>query len=218
MRSLFIPSPGNSLVGVDLSGLELRCLAHYMEDKTYTSILLNGDIHAHNMKAWEVGDRDLGKRLTYACLYGGGDALLGDILGGGQLDGKRARKRFLANLPALAKLIKNVQKVVKGRGWLRSLDGRPTYSPDHAALNSLLQSAGAIIAKEWVSLLSAKLPEGALLVAMVHDEVQLDCHPSVAEQVGELCVEAAGQAGRNLSMKLPITAGYQIGRSWAETH
>ena len=218
MRGLFVPSKGNVLVGIDLSGLELRCLAHYMDDKDYTSVLLNGDIHTHNMKAWEVEDRDLGKRLTYACLYGGGDALLGDITGGGQTEGKRARKRFLANLPALARLIKDAQKVVKTRGWLRSLDGRPTYSPDYAALNSLLQSAGAIIAKEWVGLLSTRLPEEALLVAMVHDEVQIDCPPALAEEVGTLCVEAAEEAGRNLNMKLPITAEFQVGNSWANTH
>lgn len=219
MRSLFRVPDGNwSLVGVDLSGLELRCLAHYMEDDEYTKTLLEGDIHTYNMKAWEVGDRNLGKRLSYATLYGGGDALLGDILGGTQKDGKAARRRFLKNLPALAKLIKDTQQVVKSRGWLKSLDGRPTYSPDYAALNSLLQSAGAIIAKEWVGLLSSKLPGEARLVAMVHDEVQIECPSSIAKEVGGICEDAAVQAGVTLNMKLPITAGYSVGKTWAETH
>lgn len=219
MRSLFTVPGGRVLVGCDLSGLELRCLAHYMADKKYTETLLDGDIHTYNMKAWGIDDRSLGKRLTYACLYGGGDALLGDILGGGQKEGAAARKRFLKNLPALDRLIANAKRVAKKRGWLKSLDGRPTFTPEHAALNSLLQSAGAILAKEWVILLDGELDAcGAKLVAMVHDEVQLEVPKEHAESIGQLCVEAAARAGRRLGLSVPLDAEYRIGRNWSETH
>lgn len=219
MRALFIARPGTVLLGCDLSGLELRCLAHYMADKKYTEVLLDGDIHTHNMVAWGVKDRSLGKRLTYACLYGGGDALLGDILGGDQRAGTAARKRFLKNLPALDKLIKNAKTVAKKRGWLKSLDGRPTFTPEHAALNSLLQSAGAILAKEWVTRVDRLLDRyNARIVAMVHDEVQIECCPENAEEIGSLVVEAAASAGRSLKLSLPMAAEYSIGQNWAETH
>ena len=219
MRGLFCAAPGKVLLGCDLSGLELRCLAHYMADEKYTEVLLEGDIHTHNMKAWGVTDRSLGKRLTYACLYGGGDALLGDILGGDQRKGTAARKRFLKNLPALDRLIKNAKSVARKRGWLKSLDGRPTFTPEHAALNSLLQSAGAILAKEWVIRVDRVLSKyDARLVAMVHDEVQIECLPEHAKEIGSLVVEAAAAAGRSLGLKLPMAAEYSIGQNWAQTH
>jgi len=219
MRALFTVPGGKVLVGCDLSGLELRCLAHYMADKKYTETLLEGDIHTYNMKAWGIDDRALGKRLTYACLYGGGDALLGDILGGGQKEGAAARKRFLKNLPALDRLISNAKRVAKKRGWLKSLDGRPTFTPEHAALNSLLQSAGAILAKEWVSIIDGSLDSrGAKLVAMVHDEVQIEVPEEHAESIGQLCVEAAARAGQSLGLTVPLDAEYTIGCNWSETH
>jgi DNA polymerase-1 len=44
-----------------------------------------------------------------------------------------------------------VKKKTKEHGYLVLLDGRRTYvRHEHAALNSLLQSAGAIICKRWI--------------------------------------------------------------------
>jgi DNA polymerase-1 len=51
MRGLFTVPDDKVIVGADLSGLELRCLAHYMKDPGYTEEILSGDIHTANQKA-----------------------------------------------------------------------------------------------------------------------------------------------------------------------
>ena len=62
------------LVGVDASGLELRCLAHYMNDPEYTNIVLTGDVHTANQQAAGLRTRDQAKTYIYAFLYGAGPA------------------------------------------------------------------------------------------------------------------------------------------------
>lgn len=63
-RSLFTVPPGKKLVGIDASGLEVRCLAHYMAryDKgAYVKVVLTGDIHTVNQKAAGIDTRDNAK-------------------------------------------------------------------------------------------------------------------------------------------------------------
>jgi DNA polymerase-1 len=63
-RALFRASPGTVLVGTDLSGLELRCLAHYMskwDGGAYGELLLSGDIHTYNQQLAELPTRDNAK-------------------------------------------------------------------------------------------------------------------------------------------------------------
>ena len=70
-RALFKPKPGWKLVGCDASGLELRCLAHYMaryDNGKYGKVILEGDIHTENQKAAELPERSQAKRFIYAFL------------------------------------------------------------------------------------------------------------------------------------------------------
>ena len=92
-RELFTVPPGYVPVGADLSGLELRCLAHFMNDGgKFAKELLEGDIHTANMAAFGVADRDQAKRLAYATLYGAGVSKLGEIVGGtGRFEGARGK-------------------------------------------------------------------------------------------------------------------------------
>ena len=66
------------MVGADLSGIELRMLAHYLarfDGGRYADILLNGDIHQVN--ADKIGISRKVKTVTYAFLYGAGDEKIG---------------------------------------------------------------------------------------------------------------------------------------------
>ena len=67
------------MVGADLSGIELRMLAHYLaryDEGRYADILLDDDIHQVN--ADKIGiSRKLVKTVTYAFLYGAGDEKIG---------------------------------------------------------------------------------------------------------------------------------------------
>jgi hypothetical protein len=91
MRGLFTVPDDKVIVGADLSGLELRCLAHYMKDDNYTEEILSGDIHTANQKAAGLATRDESKRFIYAYLYGGGDNLIGNICGGGKELGQESK-------------------------------------------------------------------------------------------------------------------------------
>ena len=119
-----------------------------------------------------------------------------------------------------------VKEKVRVFSRLKGLDGRPIHiSTEHAGLNYLLQSAGAIISKRWC-VISTELLDNAGLIygrdytrcAYVHDEQQMSCLPSVSDQVAELVVRSAPLAGQYYNFRVPITASSECGMSWADTH
>jgi DNA polymerase-1 len=152
-RELWVVPEGKKLVGVDASGLELRMLAHYMNDEKYTEEILNGDIHTANQMAAGLQSRDTAKTFIYAYLYGAGDSKIGSIVGGSSKAGANLKAKFLDNTPSLKVLRRRVDSQ-SSKGWLRGLDGRRLIVRSaHAGLNVLFQSAGAIIMKQALILL-----------------------------------------------------------------
>jgi DNA polymerase I-like protein with 3'-5' exonuclease and polymerase domains len=225
-RSLFTASKHKVLVGVDVSGLELRMLAHFMakyDDGAYGKEVVEGDVHTVNMNAAGLESRNDSKRFIYAFLYGAGDAKIGQVVGKGPKHGKRLKQRFLERTPALARLISAVQHAA-GRGYLVGLDGRRlTVRSVHSSLNLLLQSAGALICKQWMVEVDQMITEmqwtdKVQQVAWVHDECQFDCDPDIAEEFGKKVVECITKAGVFFEIKIPLSGEYKIGNNWAETH
>ncbi len=227
-RSLFIPRPGYVLVGCDASGLELRCLAHYMakyDGGAYAKELLTGDIHTANQRAAGLETRNQAKTFIYAYLYGAGDEKIGSIVGKGSAAGKALKASFLAKTPALKRLREDVSAASK-RGYLIGLDGRriPVRS-EHSALNTLLQSAGALIMKgATVALFNDLTATGWefgkdwALVAHVHDEYQLEVRPELSEDCGKRACAAMARSGEDFGFRCPIAGEYRVGASWAGTH
>ena len=226
-RGLFSVPVGKSLVGADLSGLELRCLAHYIgqyDHGTYAKQLLEGDIHTTNQEAAGLNDRAQAKRFIYAFLYGAGAEKIGEVVGGSKKEGAMLKKRFLAKTPALKKLITNVTAYAEKHGYVPGLDGRllKIRSP-HAALNTLLQSAGALISKQAIILFKQLLTDKgyqdkAHLVAWVHDEIQVETDKEIADEVGTLAVQSFEMAGKHFKFRCPITGEFKVGSNWSETH
>lgn len=224
-RSLFGPSKGRVQVGIDVSGLELRMLAHFMakHDKgAYAKEVVEGDVHTINQKAAGLETRNQAKTFIYAFLYGAGPEKIGSIVGKGAAHGRTLKQRFLKRTPALAKLIEGVKRA-SGRGYLVGLDGRRlTIRSAHAALNTLLQSAGALVCKRWMVELDLAMPDDwrgrVQQLAWVHDELQFECDPEIAEDLGKLAVECITRAGNYFNIRVPLTGEYKIGRNWAETH
>jgi len=218
MRSLFTVRPNKVLVGADLAGLELRCLAHYMCDTAYTQEILTGDIHTKNQESAGLGTRGEAKRFIYAYLYGGGDDLIGSIVGGAAKEGRKIKADFLANTPSLAKLRKQIE-IASNKGWIKALDGRHIQTrSSHSALNFLLQSAGAIIAKRaWVIFHNkCTLPYNQL--GVIHDEIQLECDAEHADAIGAQVVEAMKETTEYYNLRCPMDGEYSIGGSWNDTH
>ena len=220
-RALWIVPEGRKLVGVDASGLELRMLAHYMNDKEYTNEILNGDVHTANQINAGLSTRAQAKTFIYAFLYGAGDAKIGSIVDGGQRLGAKLRQRFLDNTPALAELRERVA-IAAQRGYLRGLDGRCLHiRSEHSALNTLLQSAGAVVMKKALAIFSQYAPKWNLdykLLGSIHDEYQIEARADHADKVGYLMVESIKAAGIAFEMNCPLDGEYKIGNNWAQTH
>lgn len=220
-RELFTVEDGYKLVGMDASGLELRMLAHYMNDEDYTNEVINGDIHTANQRAANLESRDKAKTFIYAFLYGAGDGKIGQVVGGTAKDGKRLKQNFLKNTPALKKLRTRVTSLADS-GSLIGLDGRLLHvRSSHAALNTLLQSAGAIVMKRAVVLLdhfSQVYKIDYKLVGQIHDEVQVEVAENQAQFFGDLAVNCVRRAGKDFKLNCPLDGDYKIGTTWRETH
>ena len=218
-RSCWIVPDKYKLVGIDASGLELRMLAHYMNDEGYTNEIINGDIHTANQKLAGLESRDQAKTFIYALIYGAGDERLGSVAKGSKRTGKKLRESFIANLPSY-KHLKNRVAREAAKGKIKGLDGRMLMIRNqHSALNTLLQSAGSIAMKQALVVFSDLINNlDADVVANVHDEWQVEVHKDHAQMVGELGVQAIQTAGIQLNLNCPLDGEFKIGNNWRDTH
>jgi DNA polymerase I-like protein with 3'-5' exonuclease and polymerase domains len=221
-RELWTVEKGNKLVGIDASGLELRMLAHYMNDNVYTHEVVSGDIHTTNQTAAGLQTRNQAKTFIYAFLYGAGSAKIGTVVGGSAKEGQKLIDSFLRNTPKLKALREKVARIYAQKGRLQGLDGRQLLvRSEHSALNTLLQGAGAIVMKQALVLFDRKLKQIKMpykFVANVHDEWQIEVPETFAEQVGRLGVQSIEEAGKVLEMRCPLTGEFKYGNNWKETH
>ena len=220
-RACWIVDEGNVLLGVDASGLELRMLAHYMDDETYIKEILDGDINTANQKAAKLKSRNQAKTFIYALMYGAGDEKLGKVVEGNTSDGRRAREYFFDNNPAFKSLRDRVTRAA-GKKFLKGLDGRKLFiRNNHAALNTLLQGAGAIVMKKALEILSKRLHLSSTahkFVANIHDEWQIEVSECRANKVGQMAVESIIEAGKFYDLRCPLDGEYKVGSNWSETH
>jgi DNA polymerase I-like protein with 3'-5' exonuclease and polymerase domains len=221
-------------VGADASGLELRMLGHYLaffDGGRFADIVVNGDIHQINADAVGVSRKAV-KSITYCFIYGGGDEKLGTTtdprLKGDKAKrlGKEIRRKFTEAIPGLQSLLSAVAEKAKG-DVLRGLDGRliRLQGKKHAALNYLLQSAGAIVCKSWVVETHKCLAEEGLILGVdyqplgfIHDEQQLAVSPPHVENVEIILTHTMPIVGENLGLKVPLAAEAKHGSSWADCH
>ena len=209
------------LLGSDASSLELRMLAHYLNDKDFTREVVEGDVHTANQRAAGLPTRDNAKTFIYAFIYGAGAAKIGQIVNGTARDGQKLIDNFLNNMPALKTLRHKVDKLAS-RGYILGLDGRILrVRQAHAAMNLLLQGAGAIVCKEWLKFITIEATKRKLdykLVASIHDEYQFEVHKEHAEELGGVTATAMKLTEQSLKVRCPLDSEYKLGKSWAETH
>ncbi len=228
-RELFTASPGMVMVGSDLSGIELRMLAHYLgryDGGRYADILLNGDIHQVNADKIGITRRQV-KTVTYAFLYGAGNEKLG-MSYDNSLQPKEAKKKgseireaFVSAIEGLSELLGAVA-AKSANGFLLACDGRRVLvdSP-HKGLNYLLQCSAGIVAKRWMleaHELFAKYNVHTHQLAFVHDELQFECKPQQIIQMRYGLELAAKLAGEYYQLRCPIACECKHGQTWADVH
>ncbi len=228
-RKLFTASPGKTMVGADLSGIELRMLAHYLaryDQGRYTKILLTGDIHTENSNRIGVSRRAV-KTITYAFLYGCGNRKLGLTYDKQLSDdaatkkGKELREAYVDAIPGLKELLAAVHKA-STRGYVYGLDNRRILVDSrHKSLNYLIQGSSAIIAKRWMVLANVHSQQMSLRcnqLAFIHDELQYESSPKHVDDLKSLLVLTAAQAGEYYNLRTPIAAEAKSGATWADVH
>lgn len=227
-RELFYAGKGRVQVGADASGLELRCLGHYLapfDGGKFAKEVVEGDIHTALAEIYGT-DRKSGKGVTYCLIYGGGDMKLGLTAGASKrhasAKGKEIRKRIMEGLDGFAELSKAVQSRAEG-DVLRGLDGRPIrlQGKRHAALNYLLQSCGAVICKQWLIRSYGLMQEAGIdftPLAFVHDELQVSVPPDQATMAGELTLMAMKDVQQTVNFRCALDAEFKSGNSWAACH
>lgn len=241
MRSFWDTEKNNWLVGVDADGIQLRILAHYMDDPTFTESLINGrkedGTDAHSLNRLALGevckDRDTAKTFIYAWLLGAGKGKVAEILGCGPREAKNATANFIRSYPGLHRLKEEIIPRDAARGYFQGLDGRYILcDSEHHMLAGYLQAGEAIVMKHacrlWTNRLRKEFPNVSWwLVNFVHDEWQTEVKGSYeeAELVAKIQAESITQAGINLGVKCPLAGSWlnshgkpAIGRNWSETH
>ena len=228
-RKLFKASPGQVMVGADLSGIELRMLADSLfkyDEGRYADILLNGDIHQVNADKIGISRREC-KTVQYAFLYGAGDIKIGQSFDSSLNDraakskGKEIREAFVSAIDGLAELLKAIKEEASS-GRIQSIDGRYILvdSP-HKALNYRLQSGAGVVAKRWLVINQHNIKQLGLCasqLAFIHDEIQFECNPDHATDLSASLVLSSAEAGEYYKLRVPITAEAKIGDNWAEVH
>ena len=228
MRALWTVPTGYKLVGTDLAGAELRLLAHamaYWDDGRFARMCEDGDPHQENADKLGIS-RPQAKVVQFALIYGGGDQMLGEAVGGSRRDGAEIRYRFYRAHPAFQKLLETMQQRAKDNGFLRGLDARKLYPrSQHSVLNLWIQNATVTVAKKAALLHCHMLnQEGVVqqldfhLLAHLHDEWQIEVVENHAETVAELAPMAIRAAGQAYKLNVRLDGDTSIGSNWAETH
>lgn len=235
-RELFKVPPGFKLVGADAAGLEARCKAHYMfywDGGEFVKIILEGDkdkgTDIHSLNATSLGlSRNDAKTWYYAFMYGSGNAKLGKIAGKDSDYGMRMKEMFFSRFPALKILIDAVTQQAEQRGYLKGIDGRKLFIRSaHKCLNTLLQSAGAVIMKKALIILEGKLKKLGYIYdvdyfycANVHDEFQIAVKDAddLPDTIGKLAVASIREAGEHFKFNCQLDGEFKVGNNWAETH
>lgn len=211
------------LVGVDAKGIQLRVLAHYLNNKEFTDAVLSGDPHSYNQRVGGLATRALAKTFIYAFLLGAGDAKIGEIIGGSSRDGRDLKSRFIGNFPGLKQLLDRLEREISRTGRIRLCDGTPLLvTAPHTRLGYLLQGDESRIMKKAAILTAADIARRKLDVIKVgdiHDEWQNDTALAAVDEFRlDVLPRAFADSGRFFQYLLPIDCDSKVGLTWAETH
>ena len=214
------------LVGTDAKGLELRCLAHFLDNEKYTKEVVEGDIHTVHQKLAELPTRDHAKTFIYAFLYGAGPYRIGQVIGRDYLEGRKLIETFLKRMPDSLTILKEKleDSANKDKSIVLPLDFRRLQvkpEREYAVLNTLIQGSGAVVCKQWLVdmiLGIQRLGLDAKLVVSVHDEYRFEGAKPDVKRFCSLTKEAIYKTEKTLEMRCALDCDYKVGKTWADTH
>jgi DNA polymerase I len=228
-RSLFYSPASMVMCGIDFSSLELRVLGHYLhyyDNGDFSQKLLEDDIHTTNQKVCGLSSRSQAKTYIYAYIYGSGISKQSEILGVSIEEAKQIKIKFEKALPALKSLTDAVKGKYRRCGWLKGLDGRKLMCrAEFSALNTLIQSAGALLVKQGTIILNEELDKAKFIwgndyamVLHIHDELQFYVKQNRIDEFKTIAKNIFKQTQLHFNFRTPLDGEIKVGRNWSDTH
>lgn len=240
IRQAFIPEPGNALLAIDYSQIELRLMAHFSGDKRLVEAFQNG-LDIHQATAAEVFDTPLdqveneqrraAKAINFGLIYGMSAFGLARQLGIPRSDAAEYIERFFGRYPGVKRFMDGTREAARTRGYVETLYGRRLYLPnitsrnaplrqyaERTAINAPLQGTAADLIKyamvDIQTWLDAQAPE-ILMIMQVHDELVFEGPESLLEKRAP---EIAARMCGIRKLKVPLVADFGLGDNWDSTH
>jgi DNA polymerase I-like protein with 3'-5' exonuclease and polymerase domains len=217
------------MCGIDFSGLELRVLSHYLynfDSGAFQKKLLEDDIHTANQQALGLSSRSQAKTFIYAYIYGAGNKRIAEIIGTSDNEAKRIREKFEEILPALKLLNQSARNKFKNVGYIKGLDGRKLLCrAEYSTLNTLIQSAGALLVKQGTIILNDNLVRNGFvwgkdyaMVLHIHDEMQFYVNKEKLEHFKSIASLTFELTQKHFNFRCPLAGEIKVGSNWSETH
>ena len=236
IRACFVAEPGNVLISVDYSQVELRVLAHIAGENVLKDIFLRGeDVHTETAAAvfdtepdqLTVAMRSKAKMVNYGIVYGLSAYGLADRLRIEQDEAQEFIDRYLERFPAVARFMADAVTQAEEHGYVSTLFGRRRQVPEirarnwqtrklgeRLAVNSIIQGTAADIIKVAMVRCHDALAAAGLstrVILQIHDELLFEGPEDEARQAAEIAsAEMVGAAA--LDPPLVVDAG--IGPNW----
>ncbi|UWQ91780.1 DNA polymerase I [Rhodobacteraceae bacterium M382] len=241
IREAFIAEPGNVLLSLDYSQIELRILAHVAGIDALKQAFADGlDIHA--MTASEMFDvpldemtsdiRRQAKAINFGVIYGISGFGLARNLRIPRKDAQGFIDRYFERFPGIRKYMDSTVDFAKEHGYVQTLFGRKIHTPEigakgpkagfakRAAINAPIQGTAAdVIRRAMIRMPDAIAHLPARMLLQVHDELLFEVPEADVEEtiaVARHVMETAADPAVHLEIKLSVDAGQ--GADWSEAH
>ena len=239
IRTAFIAEENFQLICADYSQVELRILAHLSEDAELTQSFLKGlDIHTRTAELIFPGRfssaddqekkelRRYAKTINFGVIYGMGAFRLADELSLSRAEAGEFINQYFNTYSGVRAYFDNLEESAKSLGYVETVFGRRRYLKDidssgrdfnyavRSLLNAPLQGTAADIMKIAMINLSQSLkPYGirARVVLQVHDELIVECHKDISEEIRSLVVARMSTA---VKLNIPLEVDARIVSNW----
>lgn len=239
VRRAFIAGPGNALLSVDYSQVELRIVAHMSQDENMLAAFREDqDIHAATAAAiYNVGidqvsreQRSRAKGINFGLIYGMSPFGLSRYTDMTLAEAENFVNAYFEQFPGVKNYLDGMKKLAAEQGYVETLLGRRRYFPglktqsnynirsreEREAINAPIQGTAADIMKIAMLRVPAGLKNEGLnaeMLLQVHDELVLECPTDELKQTAALVRQIMGSA---YSLKIPLKTDSRSGPNWNE--
>lgn len=239
VRRAFIASPGNILLSVDYSQIELRIVAHMANDEAMLAAFHAGqDIHATTASAiFDVPlsqvtkeQRRHAKAINFGLIYGMSAYGLMRYADLTMAEAENFMRAYFARFPGVRRYLDEVRRQASDQGYVETLLGRRRYFPElktrtdqslrnreeREAINAPIQGTAADIIKIAMLRIPKALKEKGLSAKMllqVHDELVLECPQEELAPTARVVREVMETA---FPLHVPLKAEARYGPNWDE--